>query len=219
MTTGHYAPAFALKRQFPEAPLWQLFLGVQAVDVLFFLLVPWGIERLTLVPGEGIPLGLHLTFMPYTHSLAAGLLYGGIAWGVGRLVGRGRVGFAIGLAILSHWLCDVAVHTPDMPVLHDAGVKLGFGIWNWPVLSFVVELGFLALTYRWLRARLSAAAQRAGDLCFGTLCAVQYLSDWVMPAPDSILQLVLSAQLLYAVSTWLAVRVDQADAHTTTPAP
>ena len=83
MMTGHYAPAYALKSRFPETPLWQLFLGVQALDVMFFVLVPLGIERVVLDPTARMPLAMDLQFMPYSHSLVA------LARGAARLMTDG----------------------------------------------------------------------------------------------------------------------------------
>ena len=110
MMTGHYAPAYALKSRFPETPLWQLFLGVQALDVMFFVLVPLGIERVVLDPTARMPLAMDLQFMPYSHSLVAALAYGGLVWAIARARGYPTAGLALAAAIVSHWLCDVLVH-------------------------------------------------------------------------------------------------------------
>lgn len=210
MLAGHYAPAYALKRRYPEAPLWQLFLGVQALDVLFFVLAPLGIERVVLTPSLGMPLGMDLQFMPYTHSLAAALMYGGVAWGVGRALGHPRAGLAVGLAIVSHWVADVLVHVQDMPILWGDGPKLGFGIWRWHALGFAFELALLGAAYAWLRPRLHGAAQRAGDVSFLMLCVVQIANDFVLPAPPDVVQLAISGEAVYLVAAWLASRVDRA---------
>lgn len=84
MFTGHYAPAFALKIRYPRAPLWQLFLATQAIDLLFFLLVPLGVERLRLDHSRPSLLALQLEGMPWSHSLAMTAVYGGlvVAWGI-----------------------------------------------------------------------------------------------------------------------------------------
>jgi hypothetical protein len=212
MMSGHYAPAYALKRRFPETPLWHLFLAVQALDVLFFLLVPIGIERVVLDPHGRMPLAMDLQFMPYSHSLLATLAYAGVAALVGRQLGRGRVGLAVACAIASHWLCDVLVHVPDVPVWSGDGLKLGLGIWHWPLAGVVVELGLLAAAYALLRPRLHAAARSPADLTFAALCLAQLLNDFVLPTPASVGQLAVSAQALFLGNTWLARRVDRATA-------
>ncbi len=46
MFVGHYGVAYLLKKRFGQIPLWSLFVSVQLVDILAFILVPMGIERI-----------------------------------------------------------------------------------------------------------------------------------------------------------------------------
>jgi hypothetical protein len=127
MFVGHYAPALALRARYREAPLWALFLGVQAVDLLFFVLVPLGAEQMELDPSRRGFLALRLLYMPWSHSLALTLVYGAVIALVLRARGHARLGVALGLAVCSHWLCDLLVHTPDLPLAPGAP-SVGLGL-------------------------------------------------------------------------------------------
>jgi hypothetical protein len=50
------------------------------------------------------------------------------------------------LASISHWVFDLVMHLPDLPIVgwgaHDR--KLGLGLWRRPRIAFVAEYVFLA---------------------------------------------------------------------------
>lgn len=148
MFIGHYAPALAA-RTFPKAPaLATSFIAVQLIDVGFFSLSWLDIEKWR--PNPSLPgfSPIDLYFMPYTHSLlgtagwatAAALLFAAVAPAGRKLVGS-LIIFAL---VASHWLLDLLVHRSDLGLLGDGGDKLGFGLWNWPLIEAPLELGVLA---------------------------------------------------------------------------
>lgn len=75
MFIGHYGPAFVIKSIRPAIPIWLLFIAVQIVDVAWAVLVLLGIEKVRIVPGITASNPLDLYYMPYTHSLAAAVLW------------------------------------------------------------------------------------------------------------------------------------------------
>jgi hypothetical protein len=144
MFIGHYGVALAVKRMTPRISLGWPFLAVQLLDVMFAILVLAGVEKLRIVHGFTAYNPYDLYFMPYTHSLvgsigwsvAFGLLMAGIApRGQKRMVAT-----AMGLAVFSHFVLDVPVHTADM----QAGAFAGFG---------EGRAGTVALPVRHARAR------------------------------------------------------------------
>ena len=50
----------------------------------------------------------------------------------------------VGVAILSHFLLDLVVHAPDLPVWGEDSRKLGLGLWNNPTATLLLELATLA---------------------------------------------------------------------------
>jgi membrane-bound metal-dependent hydrolase YbcI (DUF457 family) len=167
------ATAGAAERTLPAGasagvPLWALMLATQLLDVLFaFLLIPH-VESFSGGSGygEGV-INAH-----YTHSLAGALLIA-LAAGVGawRLWGR-QGGLIIAATVFSHWLLDLVVHRPDLPLLPgNAGnfPLLGFGLWNEPAISITIEavlIGAGAILYvasllSGVRAAAKTGSQRA----------------------------------------------------------
>lgn len=62
-----------------------------------------------------------------------------------RFWGRQR-GMVIGAVTFLHWLLDLLVHRPDLPILLDNWGNLpllGLGLWAAPTVSMVIELGLI----------------------------------------------------------------------------
>lgn len=150
MFVGHYSFSFAARRYFPQAPFWALLLGVQFVDILFMAFVLLGIEKMRIVPGFTEVNPYDLYFMPYTHGLAAHLIWSVVAYLLFRFLlrnrqelsagAKNRISLLIGLSVFSHFVCDLLVHTPDLPLLGDHSLKVGLGLWNHWQLTLALEL-------------------------------------------------------------------------------
>ncbi len=165
MFVGHYGAALALKGVENKASLGLLFLGVQFVDLLFFPLVLAGVEQMNIVPGHTESTHFELSYMPFTHSLVASVLWaalvaGGAFVALGKRSRRRSIALVLGVAVLSHWVLDLIVHTPDLPLLGDASIKLGFGLWNSAPATFILEAVLLAGGL-WIYLR--ATAPKAGS--------------------------------------------------------
>jgi hypothetical protein len=189
MFAGHFAPALLAKIWVPQVPLWRLFLASQAVDLLFDGLVLLGIERMESRGGSG-PLAFELVWMPYSHSLLAMAIYAALCVAVGAWLGRVREGVALGAVLLSHWLMDVLVHVPDVPV-SPWGPRWGLGLWRWSLVDLAVEMGLLvgaALLLVRQQPRMGPGLVRL----VGALGLVQLLMLFG-PAPSSPSQVVLLA--------------------------
>ncbi|MBA2543496.1 MAG: hypothetical protein H0V17_27895 [Deltaproteobacteria bacterium] len=207
MFVGHYGPAFALKRFVPESSLFALCIGVQLVDIAWGVFVLAGIEHVRIVPGFTECNSLDLHHIPYTHSLIAAVVWsviGGIAaW---LYAGRKspRIGVAAALAVASHWILDLLMHRPDLPLYGDS--KVGLGLWNyrWPALfAELISLGIgLALYATSTRPR--DAIGRAGPLVlFVALTGAQLVNLLLDPATTP--QATAISGLLSFVSIPLAV--------------
>ena len=180
MYVGHYAASLALKRFEKRASLGVLFLAVQLVDIIFFPLVLLGVERLNIVENFTQSTHFELEYMPYTHSLVAFLVWSGLAYALFRwvIVKSRTVALVVGLAVMSHWLLDVIVHTPDMPIWSDASLKLGFGLWNNAVVTYALE-AILLLAGLWLYLRATKASTKTGKYGMGIFVLVLLLINAV----------------------------------------
>lgn len=149
MTAGHFALATGMKRGAPRLPLWVLMLSTYLLDVIFIVLFAIGVEGLTPIePGQPMHYGGVLIHAYYTHSLVGALLISGVAGLVGsRFWGR-QGGIVIGAVVFSHWLLDLVVHRPDLPILPDNWGNLpllGLGLWAYPTVSMAIELGLVVI--------------------------------------------------------------------------
>ena len=174
MFIGHYAAAFAAKAVRPVLPLWLLFVAVQLVDFVWAILIILGIEKIRIIPGYTPVSPLDLYHIPYSHSLVAGVIWS-LAFGALYVAARRGAGtltsaVILALAVFSHWLTDLIVHTPDLPVFY-GDPKLGLGLWNNFWLSQGLEIGLLMGAFVWFLS-VTQAASRWGKLAPWLLLAL-----------------------------------------------
>lgn len=210
MFVGHYGPSFALKAMNRSIPLWLLFVAVQFVDVLWGVFVLLGVEKVRIVPGITASSPLDLYYMPYTHSLIAAVVWAGAAGFLYRFVRKSGRGIAAGLvaaAVFSHWILDLVVHRPDLP-LYDDTAKVGFGIWNYPALAFSLEASLLFIgIILYLKTSTRLKGRRYGVILFALVMLL--IQGWVFfgPPPASDKAIAITALLSYAgfagVAYWL----------------
>ena len=167
MFVGHYAASLALKSVEKNASLGMLFLAVQFVDILFFPFVLLGIERMNIIENHTASTHFELVFMPYTHSLLAAFLWAGVVYAIirfmpsKRVVKKSSVALVIAVGVVSHWFLDLIVHTPDLPLVGDSTFKLGFGLWNNAVATYVLE-ALLLIGGLWLYLRSTKGETMVG---------------------------------------------------------
>ncbi|HET6892240.1 MAG TPA: hypothetical protein VFH31_14150 [Pyrinomonadaceae bacterium] len=210
MFVGHYGVSFAFKSLEKPLPLWLLFIAVQFVDVLWAVFVPMGIEKVRITPGITASNPLDLYYMPYSHSLVAALLWSGAAFIGFKITGRRATfaAFLLAAAVFSHWVLDLIVHRPDLP-LYDDTYKMGFGVWNYPALALALEASLL-FGGMFLYLRSTHAVSKLGKFgmpVFGiVLLAIQAVIFFGSP-PSSPSAAALTAILSYvvfaAVAYWL----------------
>lgn len=150
MFIGHYGLGFMIKRKFREIPLWILFLSVQLMDVIAFILVFFGVEKAAYRNNDN-PFFRNNLDLPYSHSLVGAVLLSVIVYLICIIIKRRSWALIIALCVLSHWMIDFVVHTPDLSIFF-GHIKTGLGLWNYPYLSFSLEIilvlsGWLILRY------------------------------------------------------------------------
>ncbi len=147
MVPGHFGLAAGVKSRVPSAPLWALMLATHWLDVFFVPLFLLGIETITpLNPANPNAYGGGVIHAVYTHSLVGAIVLSVIAGGLAWWRWGNTVGLTVGLVAFSHWLLDLIVHYPDLPILPgNAGnlPLLGFGLWGAPAVAAFVELALV----------------------------------------------------------------------------
>jgi hypothetical protein len=150
MFAGHFAASVVAKVAAPRLPFWACVGAAQLIDIGWAGLVLAGVEHLRLDPAlPGSPLDLY--DMPWTHSLVMAALW---SLAAGWLAARqwGRDGWWIGAVVFSHWIADLLVHRPDLPLWPGSSVRLGLGLWNLPEIEMLLEIGLLGLAVAWWAA-------------------------------------------------------------------
>lgn len=212
MFVGHYGPSFAIKSVRPAIPLWLLFIGVQLVDVAWAILVLLGIEKVRIVPGITASNPLDLYYMPYTHSLVAAFIWSIAAALLVRTVlmrSTTRASILVGAAVFSHWVLDLLVHRPDLPIYDDT-MKVGIGLWNYPTVALVLEaaLLFVGLILYLRTTQPVNAIGRFGPIVFAVLILVIQVFVFFGPPPTSPSAAAITALVSYAafasVAEWLS---------------
>jgi membrane-bound metal-dependent hydrolase YbcI (DUF457 family) len=207
MFVGHYGVSFATRRADPSIPLWVLFIAVQWLDVLWASFVLLGIEKVRIVPGFTASNPLDLYYMPYTHSLVAAILWSAAATAVYRYLVRapGRASVLVGLAVLSHWVLDLIVHRPDLP-LYDNTAKVGLGLWDHPVWAFGLEATLLfGAAALYLKTQPSA---RVAIIMFGLAMLGVQAYVFFGPPPvsaNAAASTALGAYVIFALVIWFLV--------------
>jgi membrane-bound metal-dependent hydrolase YbcI (DUF457 family) len=170
MIAGHFGFAALVKAREPPVPLWALMLATVWLDIVFIPLFLSGIESIETAPGLHGDYGAGIIHADYTHSLLGALLLSAIFAAIAAVPWGRRTGIVLGAVVFSHWLLDLIVHRPDMPMLpgnFGNFPKVGFGLWERPVASATVELALVvagAFCY-WRAARGAVrAAGGAGRL-------------------------------------------------------
>ena len=209
MFIGHYGVSLAAKRCNPRLSLAVLFLAVQFLDVLFSLFVLTGVEKMRIVHGFTAFNPYDLYFMPYSHSLLGALVWSAVFATAFLFVprrGSPRVGFfalaVLAAAVFSHFLLDVPVHTPDLPLGPGAGSpKIGLGLWNHRAATIAAELAVLiagGLIY--LRAtRPRSRGARVATAVFAFVLVGATVATPFMPDPPSGTAFAIQALVFYAV--------------------
>ena len=176
------------------------------------LLVLLGVEKVRIVPGITASNPLDLYYMPYTHSLVAAVM-----WSVSvavlvmllpRLATRSAA-IWIGAAVFSHWVLDVLVHRPDLPIYDDT-MKIGLGLWNFPAIALALEVALLfGGMFMYLRVTKPInALGRFGLPVLGVVMVAIQSYVFFGPAPTSPAAAATTALVSYvvfaALAEWLA---------------
>jgi membrane-bound metal-dependent hydrolase YbcI (DUF457 family) len=200
MFIGHYGVGFASKRFAPRASLGVLVAAVSLLDLVWPVLVLTGIEVVRVEPGATAVTPLDFAFYPYSHSLLFVAIWAAAFSGFYFWRTRYRAGaVAIALGVVSHWVLDLVVHRPDLP-LYPGSQRLGFGLWNHVAATVAVEGALFAIGVA-LYASITRAKNATGRWALWALVVLlagSYAANLLGPPPPS-----GTAVAAVALLTWL----------------
>lgn len=152
MFIGHYGVAYIVRKKVPDIPLCLLFASVQILDIIAFSLVLPGIEKASFVPNDN-PFFRNYLDLPYSHSLSGAVLVSAIVIILFMALDKNTWAWILGLCVLSHWFIDLIVHTPDLSIFFGR-VKVGMGLWHYPILTYFIEIGFVLTGWIFLKKNI-----------------------------------------------------------------
>lgn len=205
MFVGHYGVAFAARGIEKRIPLWAYFIAVQWVDILWTVLVFFGVERVHVEPGVNPSGPLVFDYYPYTHSLMAAIGWAAVAYGVFRFLltrrqGSQLAGGILALCVFSHWVLDFVVHLPDLDLV-DESHKVGLGLWNYPMLELGTELVLLfgGLAFYFAKSPDLSKTRKVTLVIFCFVMTAFQLAGSFGPPPQSVKIVAVSGFMLYVV--------------------
>ena len=187
MFIGHAVVALAAKPLAPRVNLGLALIAAYWVDLVWpvFLLV--GIEQVKIDPGNTAFTPLDFVHYPWTHSLAAALVWS-FLFGVLCLKSGRREAVILGLLVFSHWVLDLISHRPDLPLWPGSEIMLGIGLWNSVPATIAVECAMFAAGIA-LYVRSAPSRDRVGTWAFWSLIGflvLAYIGNAFGPPPPSV---------------------------------
>jgi len=202
MFIGHFAVGLLAKKNQQLPSLAMLFIAVQLLDLIWPVLVLLGIESLSIDPGNTKLTHLNFEFYPYSHSLfmAVGwsLLFGLCYY----LFTKNKSGsWLLSGLVLSHWVLDFISHRPDLPLSPFTDLKVGLGLWNFPVGAIGLELVLIGVgAFLYFRSAIPKR-KTAYWILIGFLVVV-HLMNLFGPPPPNAMAVAWSANLMWIIVVW-----------------
>lgn len=186
MFIGHFGVALAAKKITPGVRLGTLLLAAQFLDFLWPILLVAGLEKAAIVPGITVVNPLDFTSYPISHSLLA-VIGWALLFGFGYYMWHRspKGSFILGILVISHWVLDLIVHRPDLPIMPSDPARYGLGLWNSLSGTIAVE-GAIFILGIGLYLSATRTRDRVGTWALWTfiiLLGALYMANLIGPPP------------------------------------
>jgi len=217
MFIGHYGIGLALKKVEPRLSLGLLIFGAIMLDILFGLLLLFGIEHAKIVPGATVVSPFEFYDYPLSHSAVGAIIWATAGflvywlWPGGDRAQRKRPAFILAIAIFSHFILDVVSHTPDMTIFGNNSPTLGLSLWNSLAGTMIVELGLLFIgIYLYSGANHSVSSSgKYGFALMILILVVLYIGNIFGPPPPDMISVAVTMTAGQLALVTLAFWVDR----------
>ena len=137
MFIGHFGAGLSAKKIDSKPSLGTMFLAAQFLDLIWPIFILLGIEKVKIEPGISAANPLDFTYYPWSHSLLI-VLFWSLLFGIIYYLAKKNIksSIVLGLLVLSHWILDLLVHIPDLPLWPGSGIMVGFGLWNSVIIEY-----------------------------------------------------------------------------------
>jgi membrane-bound metal-dependent hydrolase YbcI (DUF457 family) len=142
---NHASTALIIKKEFINVPIIWLLISVQFMEMVWTVLNFLGVERTTTEKEVRYVGDVHLSYMPFSHSIATMVGVALLAW---LIIGKGLklpdIGVAVGIGVISHLVLDLITHSNDIAIApFIKGPKFGLGLYaKHPIVAFILEIGY-----------------------------------------------------------------------------
>ncbi len=189
MFIGHFGIGFGAKKYAPAISLGVLFIAAQFLDLLWPSLLLLDLEHVKISPGITKVMPYDFIDYPISHSLIMVVGWGFILALFAKFMFKNlKYSIIIFLCVISHWFLDLIVHRPDLPIIPGDSTLLGFGLWNYPFLTALIEgVIFIAGVFLYLKATSSKNNHgKYGLIVLIVLFIVIQLGSMLGPPPPSV---------------------------------
>ncbi len=144
MFAGHLGAALVIGRAERRVNVGVFIGAALLLDIALWLFVLFGWESI-IIPANFASTHQAKFIFPYSHSLLASVLWSTLAGTAAFLCyshyqgARWRAAILVGVAVFSHWLLDVLVHQPELPLAGAKSPTIGLGLWQSMPVALVVE--------------------------------------------------------------------------------
>jgi drug/metabolite transporter superfamily protein YnfA len=148
MFVGHLGVGLSLKKIDKRINLGWIFFTSLFPDFLLGILILLGVENI-IIPVNYDQLHYFEFSFPYSHGLIAILIWTGIVFLLARNFWptvngeKTKAALIFSSAIFLHFIMDLIVHIPDIPILNYNSAILGFGLWNHMTLALIFEISLV----------------------------------------------------------------------------
>lgn len=202
MFIGHFAAGLASKKISNSLSLAMMFIAVQFLDIIWPVLVLLGIETASIEHGITKLTPIDFTYYPYSHSLAMAIVWGFLFGLTYYIVTKNRKNSLIlGLLVLSHWVFDLLVHRPDLPLSPFSDYKVGLGMWNYPIAEIVIEFSLFFMGVFFYYTSKRPKKRIAFWSLIGFLLIIQFM-NFFGPIPNDIDSVAWGANLVWLFIIW-----------------
>jgi hypothetical protein len=207
MFIGHYALGLASrgltsKKQNKAPSLAVMFIAVQFLDLLWPIFVLLGIEKVQIDVGNTKLTPLAFTFYPYSHSLLTSIIWGLLFGLIYFFITQNRKGsFLLFVLVVSHWILDLMTHIPDLPLSPFGNLKAGFGLWNYPMIETIFEIG-LFITGTILYFKFVKPERKIAFWALIVFLLIIHLMNIFGPPPPTVNAIAWSGNLMWLFVLW-----------------
>ena len=210
MFIGHFGVGFAAKKIINKPSLGTLFFASQFIDLLWPIFLIFGIEKVSIDPGNTVVTPLNFIYYPFSHSLFGvlvwALLFGVVYYFIKKDF---RTSIWLGVLVLSHWILDFITHRPDLPLfIWSNSPLLGLGLWNSFFGTIIIESAiFVVGVYFFIT--VTKAKNKIGIYSLWSLIIffiIIYIANLFGPPPESVAAIKyvsLTQWLLIAWAYWI----------------